>query len=63
MSKVQVEVGQELRTGDPIGEVGATGRATGPHLDWRMNWRGARIDPQLLVGPMPQLSPPAVPKD
>lgn len=54
LSKVLVEVGDELKTGDIIGEVGATGRATGPHLDWRMNWRAARIDPQLLVPPMPK---------
>ena len=54
LSKVLVEVGQEVRTGDIIGEVGATGRATGPHLDWRMSWRDRRIDPQLLVPPMPK---------
>ncbi len=54
LSKVLVEVGQEVRTGDLIGEIGATGRATGPHLDWRMSWRGERIDPQLLVPPMPE---------
>ena len=53
MSKVLVKVGQEVKTGDVIGEVGATGRATGPHLDWRMNWRSERIDPQLLAPPMP----------
>ena len=56
MSKLHVEVGQELKTGDLLGEVGATGRATGPHLDWRMSWRNQRVDPQLLVPPMP--SPP-----
>jgi murein DD-endopeptidase MepM/ murein hydrolase activator NlpD len=54
LSKVLVKVGDELKAGDIIGEVGATGRATGPHLDWRMNWRAARIDPQLLVPPMPK---------
>ncbi len=54
MSKVSVAVGQELQRGDLIGEIGATGRATGPHLDWRMSWREERIDPQLLVPPMPQ---------
>ena len=54
MSKLHVEVGQELKTGDLIGEIGATGRATGPHLDWRMSWRSHRIDPQLLVPPMPK---------
>ena len=52
MSKVLVTVGQELQGGDLIGEVGATGRATGPHLDWRMNWFDQRVDPQLLVPPM-----------
>lgn len=52
MSKVSVNVGDELRPGDIIGAVGATGRATGPHLDWRMNWRAQRIDPQLLTPPM-----------
>jgi murein DD-endopeptidase MepM/ murein hydrolase activator NlpD len=54
LSKVLVEPGTELQAGDIIGEVGATGRATGPHLDWRMNWRDRRIDPQLLVPPMPK---------
>lgn len=53
MSKVHVAVGQEIRSGELIGEIGATGRATGPHLDWRMSWRSERIDPQLLVPPMP----------
>ena len=54
MSKVLVRSGDELRPGDIIGAVGATGRATGPHLDWRMNWRSQRIDPQLLSPPMPK---------
>jgi murein DD-endopeptidase MepM/ murein hydrolase activator NlpD len=54
LSNVLVEVGQEIDIGDLIGEVGATGRATGAHLDWRMNWRSHRIDPQLLVPPMPK---------
>lgn len=53
MSEVHAKVGQRLNAGDPIGAVGATGRATGPHLDWRMNWRKERIDPQLLVPPQP----------
>lgn len=53
LSKVHVQVGDEIAAGDLIGEVGATGRATGPHLDWRMNWRQERIDPQFLVPPMP----------
>lgn len=53
LSKVLVNVGDEVKPGDGVAEVGAKGRATGPHLDWRMNWFKARIDPQLLVGPMP----------
>jgi murein DD-endopeptidase MepM/ murein hydrolase activator NlpD len=54
MSEVSVQVGDELKPGDLIGAVGATGRATGAHLDWRMNWRQQRIDPQLLAPPMPK---------
>jgi murein DD-endopeptidase MepM/ murein hydrolase activator NlpD len=54
LSKVLVAVGDEVQAGDIIGEVGATGRATGPHLDWRMAWRNERIDPQFLVPPMPR---------
>jgi murein DD-endopeptidase MepM/ murein hydrolase activator NlpD len=54
MSKVSVETGQEVSAREPIGEVGATGRATGPHLDWRMSWRRQRVDPQLLAPPMPK---------
>jgi len=53
MQDVTVEVGQHLKKGDPMGTIGATGRATGPHLDWRINWFNERIDPAFLVGPMP----------
>jgi murein DD-endopeptidase MepM/ murein hydrolase activator NlpD len=53
MSAVSVKVGDRLRQGDVLGALGATGRVTGPHLDWRMNWFESRIDPQLLVPPMP----------
>lgn len=45
--------GQKLRRGEPVGTVGATGRATGAHLDWRMNWFDQRLDPALVVPPMP----------
>jgi murein DD-endopeptidase MepM/ murein hydrolase activator NlpD len=45
-----VRVGQTVRQGQLIGTVGATGRATGPHLHWSMKWRDARIDPQNLAG-------------
>ena len=54
LSKLHVKEGQEVKQGELIGEVGATGRATGPHLDWRVNWLDARVDAQLLVGPMPK---------
>jgi len=52
LSAILVKVGQEIRPGDVIAKVGATGRATGPHLDWRMNWLDRRVDPELLVPPM-----------
>ena len=47
-----------VRQGDVIAQVGATGRVTGPHLDWRMNWFNYPLDPQLLVEPMPEQSKP-----
>lgn len=53
LSKILVAVGDEIKQGQEIAEVGATGRVTGPHLDWRMNWRKQRVDPQQLVGPQP----------
>lgn len=53
LSKVLVEQGQRVEQGQPIAEVGATGRATGPHLDWRMNWFDVRVDPQLLMQDKP----------
>ena len=53
LSAVSVAVGETVETGDKIGEIGATGRATGPHLDWRMNWYNKRVDPQPLAGDMP----------
>jgi len=52
LSKVLVKVGDTVRQGDVIALVGATGRVTGAHLDWRMNWLDQRIDAQLLVAPV-----------
>ncbi|WP_292880048.1 M23 family metallopeptidase [Nisaea sp.] len=52
MRDVNVKVGQELKRGDPMGTIGATGRATGPHLDWRINWFEVRVDAAVLVPPM-----------
>lgn len=57
LSKILVQVGDEVRQGQEVAEVGATGRVTGPHLDWRMNWRKQRVDPQQLVGPQPPVEP------
>ena len=59
LSKLHVEVGQEVQRGELIAEIGASGRATGAHLDWRMSWRNQRIDPQLLAPPMPEPAAPA----
>ena len=49
MSKMLVAVGDQVTQGQVIGLVGATGRATGPHLCWRLNWYQTRLDPRLLV--------------
>ncbi len=57
LSEIDVAVGQEVAVGELIGKIGASGRATGPHLDWRMSWRNQRVDPQLLVPPMPDALP------
>lgn len=54
LDSIEVEVGQRVRQGEVVARLGASGRVTGPHLDWRMNWREERIDPALLVPPMPQ---------
>ena len=52
LSRILVKEGQRVRQGEVIAEVGATGRVTGAHLDWRMNLFTKRLDPQLLVAPM-----------
>jgi murein DD-endopeptidase MepM/ murein hydrolase activator NlpD len=51
LSTTSVTVGQPVRQGQAIGTVGATGRATGPHLHWSLMWNGARLDPELIVAP------------
>jgi murein DD-endopeptidase MepM/ murein hydrolase activator NlpD len=53
MSRIDVKAGDRVEQGDVLGAVGGTGRATGPHLHWGLYWRGAWLDPQRLVGPMP----------
>ena len=51
LSKVGVAAGQTVTRGQLIGAVGKEGRATGPHLCWRMKWRGRNMDPMQMVGP------------
>jgi murein DD-endopeptidase MepM/ murein hydrolase activator NlpD len=53
LHKLLVREGDEVQQGQVVAESGMTGRATGPHLDWRVNWFDARVDAQLLAGPMP----------
>jgi murein DD-endopeptidase MepM/ murein hydrolase activator NlpD len=48
-----VKEGDTVRQGQYIGRIGATGRATGPHLHWSLKWRESRLDPLLFVGSMP----------
>ena len=48
-SELLVKEGDHVKQGQVIGRVGATGRASGPHLHWGMKWNNARIDPKLLI--------------
>jgi murein DD-endopeptidase MepM/ murein hydrolase activator NlpD len=61
LSRILVEAGTTVKKGDLIAEIGATGRASGPHLDWRMNWLDRRVDPQLLVEGSPEPAAPYEP--
>ncbi len=54
MSKRRVKAGDFVARGQQIGAIGATGRVTGPHLDWRINWFNQRLDPAYLIPPEPQ---------
>jgi murein DD-endopeptidase MepM/ murein hydrolase activator NlpD len=53
LHEILVKEGEQVVQGETIATVGATGRVTGPHLDWRINWFEQRLDPALLVPPMP----------
>ncbi|MCG9697089.1 M23 family metallopeptidase [Shewanella sp. Isolate11] len=52
LSKLYVKEGDTVKQGQAVAEVGATGRATGPHLDWRINWYQMRLDPVTIVPSM-----------
>ncbi len=54
LSRILVEKGERVAQGQPIAEVGSSGRSTGAHLDWRINLFSRRLDPALLTGPMPE---------
>jgi murein DD-endopeptidase MepM/ murein hydrolase activator NlpD len=51
LSRIDVKVGDRVEQGQPFALVGKTGRATGPHMHWGLNWFDTRVDPQLLVDP------------
>ena len=53
LSEILVTEGERVEQGQPIAKVGATGRVTGPHLDWRMNLENVRIDPVLVLKALP----------
>ena len=50
LATIAVERGDDIDRGEVVGTVGATGRATGPHLHFGLRWHGARVDPNLLLG-------------
>ena len=52
LSRIDVKKGDVVRQGQPVGAIGMTGRATGPHLHWGMKWNEERIDPATLAGVM-----------
>ncbi len=49
MNEIFVEMGQEVKKGDIIGTIGKSGRATGPHLDVRLNWFNVKLDPASVL--------------
>lgn len=49
LSRIDVRVGDRVEQGQAVAAVGATGRATGPHLHWGMNWLDIRVDPELVL--------------
>lgn len=56
MSRIDMKPGDRVEKGQVLGAVGATGRATGPHMHWSLKWADTLVDPQLVVGEMPGAS-------
>lgn len=49
LSSVEVTTGQRVERGEVVAGLGATGRVSGPHVDWRINWGPVRLDPALAL--------------
>ena len=49
LKNIHVKEGDKIKKGSVIAEVGSTGRSTGPHLDWRINWFDQRLDPMMFI--------------
>ncbi|MEY2883813.1 MAG: hypothetical protein RL490_1537, partial [Pseudomonadota bacterium] len=49
LSRIDVKPGDVVKQGQPLGAVGRTGRATGPHLHWGVTWKDVRVDPARLL--------------
>jgi murein DD-endopeptidase MepM/ murein hydrolase activator NlpD len=52
LSRIDTAVGARVRQGQVVGLSGATGRVSGPHLHWGLQWRGAKLDPLIVAGPV-----------